>query len=76
MQGAFELRSLSATGLANVVHVLLKAREHYTDVGFGTPNVRCVSDAVNDLLVGLMGTLVYSLGQLRLTGRRDPTLGR
>ena len=49
-------RALSAVGVATVLHLLLEAQEYYTDVLFGTRNVRGVSDTVNDLLAGLAGT--------------------
>jgi hypothetical protein len=60
VQRAFGLPALSALGLANAVHVLLEAQEYYTDVLFGTHNVRGVADTVNDLVVGLAGTAVYT----------------
>jgi hypothetical protein len=50
-----------ALGIANTIHVGLEAQEYYTDVLFGTHNVRGVSDTVNDLAVGLAGTVVYSV---------------
>lgn len=49
-----------AIGMANVIHMGLEAQEYYTDVFFGTHNVRGVSDTVNDLTVGLAGTGIYS----------------
>jgi hypothetical protein len=52
---------LGAAGMANTIHVGLEAQEHYTDVLFGTHNVRGVSDTVNDLAAGLTGTLAYVL---------------
>lgn len=60
---SFGLPHLSAFGMANVVHMGLEAQEHYTDVLFGTHNVRGLSDTVNDLTVGLAGTAIY--GSLR-----------
>jgi hypothetical protein len=60
VQRAFGFPALSALGLANAVHVLLEAQEYYTDVLFGTHNVRGVGDTVNDLLAGLAGTAVYT----------------
>lgn len=56
------LPTLSAVGLANIIHILLEAQEYYTDVFFGTHNVRGVSDHVNDLLAGLAGTVAYGAG--------------
>ena len=52
---------LGAVGMANTIHVGLEAQEYYTDVLFGTHNVRGVSDTVNDLAAGLTGTLAYVL---------------
>ena len=59
LRGALGLSALSAIGLANMIHILLEAQEYYTDVVFGTHNVRGVSDSVNDLLAGLAGTVCY-----------------
>jgi len=55
------LSTMSAVGLTNMLHILLEAQEYYTDVLFGTHNVRGVSDHVNDLLAGLAGTTVYGM---------------
>jgi hypothetical protein len=52
---------LGALGVANTIHLGLEAQEYYTDVLFGTHNVRGVSDTVNDLAVGLAGTAIYML---------------
>jgi hypothetical protein len=52
---------LGALGISNTIHVGLEAQEYYTDVLFGTHNVRGVSDTVNDLAAGLAGTLFYVL---------------
>ena len=52
---------LGAVGMANTIHVGLEAQEYYTDVLFGTHNVRGVSDTVNDLAAGLAGTGAYVL---------------
>jgi hypothetical protein len=52
---------LGALGVSNTIHVGLEAQEYYTDVLFGTHNVRGVSDTVNDLTVGVAGTMTYSL---------------
>jgi len=62
-----------AIGLANAVHTGLEAQEYYTDVLFGTHNVRGVSDTVNDLTAGLGGTVLYGGVRAlieRRTGRR------
>jgi hypothetical protein len=39
---------LGAFDVANTIHVGLEAQEYYTDVLFGTHNVRGVSDTVNE----------------------------
>ena len=52
---------IMGVGFANVIHMLLEAQEYYTDVFFGTHNVRGTFDVVNDLLVGVLGTIVYGL---------------
>jgi len=65
--------TIVAAGIATMVHVVLEAQEYYTDVLAGTVNVDGVADTVNDLVVGLVGVLVYPplmvrwfLGQLRI----------
>lgn len=58
--GAFGLLFLEAVGLATIIHMLLEAQEYYTDVFFGTHNVRGVSDVVNDLVVGVAGAIIYA----------------
>ena len=40
LKTALNLPTLSAVGLANMVHVALEGQEYYTDVVFGTHNVR------------------------------------
>jgi hypothetical protein len=67
------LPTLSAVGLANILHLLLEAQEYYTDVLFGTRNVRGVSDTVNDLLAGLAGTVLYGAAAAALDARRPPS---
>jgi hypothetical protein len=71
-QAVLGLPALSAVGVATVLHLLLEAQEYYTDVLFGTRNVRGVSDTVNDLLAGLAGTALYSAAYARLAARRPP----
>lgn len=51
---------LSAAGLANMIHVALEIQEYYTDLLVGTRNVRGTYDVLNDLAVGLAGTVTYS----------------
>lgn len=58
-QQLLRLPMLSALGLSSAVHLLLEAQEYYTDVLFGTHNVRGTADTVNDLLVGLIGSIAY-----------------
>ena len=72
-QAVLGLPALSAVGVATVLHLLLEAQEYYTDVLFGTHNVRGVSDTVNDLLAGLVGTGLYSAAYARLVARRPPS---
>lgn len=59
--GAFGFSFWGGVGLANIIHMLLEAQEYYTDVFLGTHNVRGVFDVVNDLLVGVVGTIAYGL---------------
>lgn len=61
--GGLDLSNLAAFGLANVIHMLLEAQEYYTDVFFGTHNVRGVFDTVNDLVVGVGRSAFYSLAR-------------
>ncbi len=59
--GAFGLVPLSAIGFGTIIHTLLEIQEFYTDVFFGTHNVRGNFDIVNDLLVGIIGAFIYVL---------------
>lgn len=59
--GAFGFSFWGGVGLANIIHVLLEAQEYYTDVFLGTHNVRGTFDVVNDLVVGVVGTIFYGL---------------
>jgi hypothetical protein len=68
---AFRLPPLSAVGLANIVHLLLEGQEYYTNVLFGTHNVRGAWDVVNDLLAGLLGTATYGAAYALFDARRD-----
>ena len=54
----FEI-SLMAIGAATIIHVILEGQEYYTDILGGTRNVRGIGDAVNDLVAGLAGSVVY-----------------
>jgi hypothetical protein len=69
IQDTFHLPALSALGAANMLHLLLEAQEYYTDVFFGTHNVRGTWDVVDDLLAGLVGTWLYA-GAYALIRRR------
>lgn len=51
---------LLAIGTATIVHVALEAQEYYTDVLAGTHNVGGISDTVNDLIAGLIGSFTYA----------------
>ena len=57
--GAFGLSPLFTILAANGIHMLLEAQEIFTDVFFGTHNVRGAFDSINDIIVGIMGTLLY-----------------
>jgi hypothetical protein len=57
----WRLPVLSALGVATVAHILLEAQEYYSDVFLGLHNVRGTWDVVNDLLVGIVGSVVYGL---------------
>ena len=57
--GAFSFSALSAIGTANIIHMLLEAQEFYTDVFFKTHNVRGTFDVVNDMTIGIIGTIAY-----------------
>lgn len=59
--GAFGLNFTGSVGLANIIHMALEAQEFYTDVLFGTHNVRGAFDTVNDLTVGLLGAIIYAV---------------
>lgn len=70
--GAFGFSVLGALGTANIIHMLLEAQEYYTDVLFGTHNVKGTSDVVNDLVAGILGAILYVLIYLILIRRRPP----
>lgn len=57
--GTLSFSALSAIGLANIIHMLLEAQEFYTDVFFKTHNVRGTFDVVNDMVIGVIGTIAY-----------------
>lgn len=59
--GAFGWTFWGGVGAANIIHMLLEAQEYYTDVFLGTHNVRGISDPINDLLVGILGSVIYGL---------------
>ncbi|MDQ4035582.1 MAG: hypothetical protein M3153_06595 [Chloroflexota bacterium] len=62
---------LSAIGLATVLHIGLEAQEYYSDVLFGLANVRGTWDVVNDLVVGILGSVAYAAVYVWLVRRRD-----
>jgi len=66
----WRLPLLSALGVATAGHVLLEAQEYYSDVFLGLRNVRGIWDVVNDLLIGLVGSLVYGAIYARARERR------
>ena len=66
----WRLPLLSALGVATAGHVLLEAQEYYSDVLFGLQNVRGTWDVVNDLVVGIVGSLLYGTVYRRLRTRR------
>ncbi|GIW05926.1 MAG: hypothetical protein KatS3mg060_0731 [Dehalococcoidia bacterium] len=68
LAGAFRQSWLTALGLATVIHVLLEAQENYTEILFGTRNIKGMYDTINDLTAGLLGSGVYLV--LRALGRR------
>lgn len=57
--GAFGLRAIWAVVTANVIHILLEGQEIFTDIFFGTHNVRGSFDTINDVIAGIIGSLVY-----------------
>jgi hypothetical protein len=70
LREAFGLSHLSAVGAANIIHTLLEAQEYYTDVVFGTHNVRGIADTINDLVVGILGTGLYMLAYIGFKKKR------
>ena len=70
---ALGLSPLGAVGLTSILHTLLEGQEYYTDVFFGTRNVRGVFDTINDLLAGVAGSTAYMT--LYIVARR-PRVGR
>ena len=50
---------LAGVAVAQLAHIVLEAQEYYSDVLFGLRNVRGTWDTVNDLLVGVVGSLAY-----------------
>jgi hypothetical protein len=70
----FRLPVLAGIGVAQVIHILLEAQEYYSDVLFGLRNVRGTWDVVNDLIVGVAGSLTY--GALLALARRRGWISR
>lgn len=69
--GAFSFSFWGGVGLANIIHMVLEAQEYYTDVLFGTHNVRGTFDVVNDMSVGILATLIYGGAWLYFAKRRS-----
>lgn len=59
-QGALGFSTPISLVLGNGIHILLEAQEYYTDVFFGTHNVRGAFDTQNDVIFGILGSLAYS----------------
>lgn len=57
---------LASVGIVQVGHILLEVQEYYTDVLLGTRNIRDIADPINDMLVGVIGSLGYGIGYQRL----------
>lgn len=66
---------LLAVGIATIIHVGLEAQEYYTDVFFGTHNVRGVFDIVNDIVVGFIGSTIY-IGGIKSILRFNPPFAK
>lgn len=60
-QGALGFSTPVGLILGNGIHILLEAQEYYTDVFFGTHNVRGAFDTQNDVIFGILGSFAYSL---------------
>ncbi|MBI2575336.1 hypothetical protein HYV82_05625 [Candidatus Woesearchaeota archaeon] len=60
---------LLAIGMATIVHVALEAQEYYTDVFAGTHNVGGISDTINDLIAGLIGSFTYAAAAKAISPR-------
>ena len=66
LYNAFDQPPLRAFSLANGLHGLLEAQEIFTDVFFGTRNVRGAWDSIGDLGAGLIGTSTYIIASQAL----------
>ena len=64
--GAFSMPLLSEIGLVNIGHVALEIQEFYSDYLFNLRNVRGAFDAINDLLVGILGAFLFTAVYLTL----------
>jgi hypothetical protein len=69
-QAGFGASPLAGAGAATILHTALEAQEYYTDVFFGTHNVRGVWDTVGDLTSGLAGVTAYTALYVALKRRR------
>lgn len=63
---AARLPFLASVAIAQVGHILLETQEYYTDVLLGTRNITDIADPINDMLVGVIGSLAYGLVYQRL----------
>ena len=61
--------------MSNTLHIVHEVAEYYMDRFAGTRNVGGVADTVNDLAIGLIGAVVYSLVGLRLFLRHGGSEG-
>jgi hypothetical protein len=59
LAGAFGASPLNALGLATIIHLLLEIQENYTEILFGTRNIKGPYDSINDLTAGLIASVVY-----------------
>jgi hypothetical protein len=57
---------LASIGIVQVGHILLEGQEYYTDVLLGTQNITEIADPINDMLVGVLGSVLYGLVYQRL----------
>jgi hypothetical protein len=61
LMGALGFGAIAAAGLATMLHVALETQEYYGDVLLGTQNMKGIQDAMNDILFGLAGVVLYTI---------------